>query len=288
VNRQDHQTIQAALQQLDQGNDFNARLLLRDLEKRVAEEHLKEDIANSLDELRIRPQGPTAQITNPFDKGVRVFVGAPSSPDAGPDAFQRALDELFNRPVKDCTDPNCPVCEAESNGRVYEWETDDLSDTEIERERRREERDGDPMKVCAPTPEEVGMMQQHLDIEAGLNTRAGFICEEAGKLVGGERAVTHGPVGPSFEAIAEMWNAYFFATKPISAVALFNAEDPNRNAYNINPGFKPADVAAMMMFVKMVRSAHGKHVPDHGVDLTGYAALWGQLREQEQPLEVDF
>jgi hypothetical protein len=286
VNRQDHQTIQAALQQLDQGNDFNARLLLRDLDKRVAEEHLKEDIANSLDELRIRPQGPTAQITNPFDKGVRVFVGAP---DAGSDAFQRALDELFNRPadpgVRDCTDPNCPVCE-----RAEEWETDDLSETEIERERARERREaeeGPQGFISAPTDEEVGMMQQHLDIEEGRSTRAGFICEEAGKLVSGDRPSTHGAVGPSFDAIAEMWNAYYYATKKVSTAQLLEMTQGN-DATPINPGFTAADVAAMMAFVKIVRSAHGKHVADHGVDATGYMALWGQLREQENPLEVNF
>jgi hypothetical protein len=96
-----------------------------------------------------------------------------------------------------------------------------------------------------------------------LAERAGEILRAAAGIVQGARNETHGKAERSFAAIAYLWDAYMSA-KPQGAGTI-----------------TAADVAAMMVLLKMARSLHGQHVEDHGVDAAGYAGLWGELREQD-------
>lgn len=94
------------------------------------------------------------------------------------------------------------------------------------------------------------------------NTRAGAILREAAGIVDGARNQTHGDKERSFIAIAKTWDAYL-ASRRAGREGVVTA----------------ADVAAMMVMLKLMRSEHGQHVEDHGVDAAGYSAIWGELRE---------
>lgn len=96
------------------------------------------------------------------------------------------------------------------------------------------------------------------------NTRAGAILREAATIVDGARNVTHGDKERSFAAIASLWTA-FLAARRVPGAAI-----------------SPADASAMMVLLKFSRSEHGQHIADHGIDATGYAAIWGELREAPQ------
>lgn len=101
------------------------------------------------------------------------------------------------------------------------------------------------------------------------NTRAASILREAATIVDGARNQTHGDKERSFVAIAALWDAYLLSR-------------PHASAAVQTPSITPADVAAMMVLMKMARSMHGQHIPDHAVDAAGYSAIWGELREAEQ------
>jgi hypothetical protein len=101
------------------------------------------------------------------------------------------------------------------------------------------------------------------DIEPA-NTRAGAILREAASIVDGARNVTHGDKERSFLAIASLWEAYL-----------------RQRPRGMSAGITAADVCAMMVLLKFARSHHGQHIADHGLDATGYAAIWGELREAE-------
>lgn len=104
-----------------------------------------------------------------------------------------------------------------------------------------------------------------IDIEPAPTpgTRAGEILRDAAVIVDGARNVTHGDKERSFTAIATLWTAYLAARKePASDITA-------------------ADTAAMMVLLKFARSQHGEHVEDHGVDASGYSAIWSELREGE-------
>lgn len=93
-------------------------------------------------------------------------------------------------------------------------------------------------------------------------SRAGDILRGAAAIVDGDRNATHGDKERSFAAIGTLWTAYLTAKAEATVVVI-----------------SAADVAAMMTLLKFARSEHGQHVPDHGVDATGYAAIWAELRE---------
>lgn len=76
--------------------------------------------------------------------------------------------------------------------------------------------------------------------------------ERAKELIGGERQSQYGPPSENFARIAAMWSAYLSA--PICS----------------------ADVANMMVLLKVARNAHGAS-DDTWVDIAGYAALGAEL-----------
>jgi hypothetical protein len=86
---------------------------------------------------------------------------------------------------------------------------------------------------------------------------------EAANIVAGDRNKTHGDKERSFAAIAEFWNTYLS----------FRKDRP------INPQISPADVAQMMVLLKIARAIQGTPVRDHFLDAAGYAAIAGELNE---------
>ena len=86
------------------------------------------------------------------------------------------------------------------------------------------------------------------------------ILKEAIKCVCGDRDEQYGKPEESFEAIAELWNAYLIvsglATNEVTAT----------------------DVAAMMVLFKIGRIATGQSKLDNWIDLAGYAACGGEVQ----------
>jgi hypothetical protein len=67
--------------------------------------------------------------------------------------------------------------------------------------------------------------------------------------ISGDRNEAYGDAGENFDAVAQMWGAY----KGVS--------------------FTRADVAAMMILLKVARVRVSPDLPDHWIDIAGYAAL---------------
>ncbi len=89
-------------------------------------------------------------------------------------------------------------------------------------------------------------------------TYASDILTEAATIVAGDRNATHGDTERSFQVIAALWNAYLAGRKDAGDIT-------------------PADVASMMVLLKLARSIQGQAVRDHFVDAAGYAAIAGEL-----------
>lgn len=80
------------------------------------------------------------------------------------------------------------------------------------------------------------------------------------------RSEEHGPVGPSFRMIADLWNAY------VSNI-------PDRR-------IMPSDVAHMMNLLKVARAVHGNATnPDHYSDASGYESIAAVLAGVEPNAE---
>lgn len=88
-------------------------------------------------------------------------------------------------------------------------------------------------------------------------TPAADMLAEAAGIVDGARQQTHGPRERSFGFIAALWSAY--TGHPIT----------------------PRDVAVMMVLLKIGRAQSGAPIRDHWVDMAGYAALAGELAQEE-------
>lgn len=86
---------------------------------------------------------------------------------------------------------------------------------------------------------------------------AASMLHEAARIVAGDRNETHGAAERSFQAIANLWNAYLAGSK--------------------GGDLTPVDVCWMMTLLKVARAANGKPTRDHFVDAAGYAALAGEL-----------
>lgn len=87
---------------------------------------------------------------------------------------------------------------------------------------------------------------------------AADILREAADIVAGARNATHGDKERSFQAIADLWNAYLDGRKVPGALG-------------------PRDVAWMMVLLKIGRSIQGTPVRDHALDAAGYSAIAGEL-----------
>lgn len=80
------------------------------------------------------------------------------------------------------------------------------------------------------------------------------ILDTSKKIINGERQGTYGNAENSFAVIAGFWSVYLH--KPIS----------------------PADVANMMILMKVARNSSGVYKEDNWIDICGYAALGGEIQ----------
>lgn len=82
---------------------------------------------------------------------------------------------------------------------------------------------------------------------------------QVAQLVGADRAAQHGDKRQNHENIAALWNAYL--------------------AIRREPGapLTAADVAHMMVLLKVARTQLGAHNPDDHCDMAGYAAIAGEV-----------
>jgi hypothetical protein len=79
------------------------------------------------------------------------------------------------------------------------------------------------------------------------------VCEEAQRIVYGDREATYGKPSKNFDATAKLWNAHLSAK------------------YGISDIITAHDVAWMMMQLKQAREMH-QHKRDNIVDAIGYVA----------------
>lgn len=91
-------------------------------------------------------------------------------------------------------------------------------------------------------------------------TTAKEICETAANLVAGDRDRQHGAKERNFANIARLWNAFLEG--------------------RCVPPISPAEVANMMVLMKVARTLSGQHNPDDYIDACGYAACAGELAEK--------
>lgn len=95
---------------------------------------------------------------------------------------------------------------------------------------------------------------------------AGRILDAAKIAVTTDRSKTHGDKERSFEFIAALWSLY-----------IRNRPYPGVECSETWP-LSAADVAIMMVLLKIARATQGTPVEDHFVDMAGYAAVAGELR----------
>ena len=79
------------------------------------------------------------------------------------------------------------------------------------------------------------------------------ILEAATQAVTVDRAATHGDAESNFAVIASMWSAY------------------------LGDEIGTADVAAMMILLKLARMKGNPGYPDNWIDIAGYSACGGEI-----------
>lgn len=87
------------------------------------------------------------------------------------------------------------------------------------------------------------------------------LCTEAAELIGGERAAQHGDKRENHQNIADQWNAYL-GERMVNTL-------------------KPVDITLMMVLLKVARTKSGTHNPDDYKDMIGYAAISGELADED-------
>lgn len=90
------------------------------------------------------------------------------------------------------------------------------------------------------------------------------ICNEAAKLISGDREESHGSVRQNHENIAKLWNAYLVIRQEPAAE------------------LTAVDILHMMVLLKMARTQLGKYNPDDWLDGVGYLALAGEVTEEDE------
>lgn len=90
------------------------------------------------------------------------------------------------------------------------------------------------------------------------------ILDASKQIINGERQGTYGNAENSFAVIAGFWSVYL--DKPIS----------------------PADVADMMILMKVARNSSGVYKEDNWIDICGYAALGGEIQGNYSEPKKDF
>lgn len=80
------------------------------------------------------------------------------------------------------------------------------------------------------------------------------ILDKAKTIINGERQGTYGKAENSFAVIAQLWTAY------------------------LGRDLSSADVANMMILMKVARNSSGVYKDDNWIDICGYAALGGEIQ----------
>lgn len=88
------------------------------------------------------------------------------------------------------------------------------------------------------------------------------ILDKAKTIINGERQGTYGNAENSFAIIAQMWTAY------------------------LGKDITSADVANMMILMKVARNANGVYKDDNWIDICGYAALGGEIQSKYDDIET--
>lgn len=83
------------------------------------------------------------------------------------------------------------------------------------------------------------------------------ILAKACTIINGEREGTYGRPENSFTVISDLWSAY------------------------LRRSITPADVANLMILLKVARNFSGVYKEDNWIDICGYAALGGEIQEKE-------
>jgi hypothetical protein len=94
------------------------------------------------------------------------------------------------------------------------------------------------------------------------------ICAEATRLVGGDRAASHGDKRANFQNIACLWNSWLSmtrATRGIEATYL-----------------SARDVGDLMELLKIARRHSGSYNPDDYIDAAGYAGCTGEIAAADE------
>lgn len=89
--------------------------------------------------------------------------------------------------------------------------------------------------------------------------KASRIALTASTIIAGGRAQQHGDMARAHGCIAALWTVYLQSRRDKTAP------------------LSPADVAKMMVLLKLARSENGEHNTDDYVDMAGYAAIAGDL-----------
>lgn len=88
------------------------------------------------------------------------------------------------------------------------------------------------------------------------------ILEKAKTIINGERQGTYGKPEDSFSVISLLWSAY------------------------LGRDLTTADVANMMILMKVARNSSGVYKEDNWVDICGYAAIGGEIQNMYGEREV--
>jgi aminoglycoside phosphotransferase len=94
-----------------------------------------------------------------------------------------------------------------------------------------------------------------------MNITADFI-SKALELVQGDRANTHGNKRINHGNIAALWTAYL------------------RHFHGLDHDLSPADIAKLMVLLKVARTMEGDYNEDDFVDMVGYAGIAGELENK--------
>lgn len=98
------------------------------------------------------------------------------------------------------------------------------------------------------------MKQHSFDIPKQESITRDEILDKAKSIINGERQGTYGTAEDSFAVISQLWTAY------------------------LGKDLSSADVANMMILMKVARNASGVYKDDNWIDICGYAALGGEIQ----------
>lgn len=97
------------------------------------------------------------------------------------------------------------------------------------------------------------------------------ICEQASKIISGERQGQYGAPEDSFAVIAKFWNVYLDAR-----------DVRDSEGHRINAPIVANDVANMMALMKIARISNGVFKEDSYVDAIGYLAIGAELNRADE------